>query len=166
MKSLQHGSTSARCCWGSGKRLPCEEQCSASTGEGGGSWGGGRGTPLRGCCQLKSSCLAMVALMVALLWVGVALLCYRQLHQTSTLSGGAMEESYRDTLECTEEDITDKVRAGLCVHRWHAGLWDGWARAGLKLLLPLGMKKASPESPLSPCKEPWLWGTACHLLAG
>ncbi|XP_015150188.2 rab11 family-interacting protein 3 isoform X2 [Gallus gallus] len=33
----------------------------------------------------------------------------RQLHQTSTLSGGAMEESYRDTLECTEEDITDKV---------------------------------------------------------
>ncbi|NWZ18529.1 RFIP3 protein, partial [Asarcornis scutulata] len=33
----------------------------------------------------------------------------RQLHQTSALSVGAMEESYRDTLECTEEDITDKV---------------------------------------------------------
>ncbi|XP_055565615.1 rab11 family-interacting protein 3 isoform X3 [Falco biarmicus] len=33
----------------------------------------------------------------------------RQLHQTSTLSVGVMEESYRDTLECTEEDITDKV---------------------------------------------------------
>ncbi|XP_065706533.2 rab11 family-interacting protein 3 isoform X1 [Patagioenas fasciata] len=33
----------------------------------------------------------------------------RQLHQTSTLSVGVMEESYRDTLECLEEDITDKV---------------------------------------------------------
>ncbi|XP_074742168.1 rab11 family-interacting protein 3 isoform X1 [Strix uralensis] len=33
----------------------------------------------------------------------------RQLHQTSTLSVGVMEESYRDTLECTDEDITDKV---------------------------------------------------------
>ncbi|NXX97321.1 RFIP3 protein, partial [Centropus bengalensis] len=33
----------------------------------------------------------------------------RQLHQTSALSVGAMEESYQDTLECTEEDITDKV---------------------------------------------------------
>uniref|UniRef100_A0A8C8BM24 Rab11 family-interacting protein 3 n=1 Tax=Otus sunia TaxID=257818 RepID=A0A8C8BM24_9STRI len=33
----------------------------------------------------------------------------RQLHQTSTLSVGVMEESYRDPLECTEEDITDKV---------------------------------------------------------
>ncbi|KAM6320196.1 rab11 family-interacting protein 3 [Podargus strigoides] len=33
----------------------------------------------------------------------------RQLHQTSALSVGMMEESYRDTLECTEEDITDKV---------------------------------------------------------
>ncbi|NXJ69992.1 RFIP3 protein, partial [Rostratula benghalensis] len=33
----------------------------------------------------------------------------RQLHQTSTLSVGVMEDSYRDTLECTEEDITDKV---------------------------------------------------------
>ncbi|XP_010018455.1 PREDICTED: rab11 family-interacting protein 3, partial [Nestor notabilis] len=33
----------------------------------------------------------------------------RQLHQTSTLAGGVMEDSYRDTLECTEEDITDKV---------------------------------------------------------
>ncbi|KAF1417118.1 Rab11 family-interacting protein 3, partial [Spheniscus humboldti] len=33
----------------------------------------------------------------------------RQLHQTSTLSVGVMEGSYRDTLECTEEDITDKV---------------------------------------------------------
>ncbi|NXW38560.1 RFIP3 protein, partial [Phaetusa simplex] len=37
----------------------------------------------------------------------------RQLHQTSALSVGVMEESYRETLECTEEDITDKVRAGL-----------------------------------------------------
>ncbi|XP_071617193.1 rab11 family-interacting protein 3 isoform X3 [Heliangelus exortis] len=33
----------------------------------------------------------------------------RQLHQTSTLAVGVMEEAYRDTLECTEEDITDKV---------------------------------------------------------
>ncbi|OXB74462.1 UNVERIFIED_CONTAM: hypothetical protein H355_001844 [Colinus virginianus] len=33
----------------------------------------------------------------------------RQLHQTSSLSVGAMEESYQDTMECTEEDITDKV---------------------------------------------------------
>ncbi|KAM6299489.1 rab11 family-interacting protein 3 [Aegotheles albertisi] len=33
----------------------------------------------------------------------------RQLHQTSTLSVGVMEDTYRDTLECTEEDITDKV---------------------------------------------------------
>ncbi|NXE82659.1 RFIP3 protein, partial [Cochlearius cochlearius] len=33
----------------------------------------------------------------------------RQLHQTSALSVGMMEGSYRDTLECTEEDITDKV---------------------------------------------------------
>ncbi|XP_057263931.1 rab11 family-interacting protein 3 isoform X1 [Pezoporus wallicus] len=33
----------------------------------------------------------------------------RQLHQTSTSSGGVMEDSYQDTLECTEEDITDKV---------------------------------------------------------
>ncbi|XP_068764309.1 rab11 family-interacting protein 3 isoform X4 [Struthio camelus] len=33
----------------------------------------------------------------------------RQLHQTGTLSVGVMEESYRDTLDCTEEDITDKV---------------------------------------------------------
>nr|XP_009940204.1 PREDICTED: rab11 family-interacting protein 3 [Opisthocomus hoazin] len=37
----------------------------------------------------------------------------RQLHQTSTLSVGVMEGSYRDMLECTEEDITDKVRAAL-----------------------------------------------------
>uniref|UniRef100_A0A672TT82 Rab11 family-interacting protein 3 n=1 Tax=Strigops habroptila TaxID=2489341 RepID=A0A672TT82_STRHB len=33
----------------------------------------------------------------------------RQLHQTSTLAGAVMEDSYRDTLDCTEEDITDKV---------------------------------------------------------
>ncbi|NXS52376.1 RFIP3 protein, partial [Brachypteracias leptosomus] len=33
----------------------------------------------------------------------------RQLHQTSALSVGVMEESYRESLECTEEDITDKV---------------------------------------------------------
>ncbi|KFQ54732.1 Rab11 family-interacting protein 3, partial [Nestor notabilis] len=51
----------------------------------------------------------MVTLMLVLLWVGVVCICYRQLHQTSTLAGGVMEDSYRDTLECTEEDITDKV---------------------------------------------------------
>ncbi|KFO71232.1 Rab11 family-interacting protein 3, partial [Cuculus canorus] len=51
----------------------------------------------------------MFTLMLVLLWVGVVCLCYRQLHQTSTLSVEVMEESYRDTLECTEEDITDKV---------------------------------------------------------
>ncbi|KFW01174.1 Rab11 family-interacting protein 3 [Eurypyga helias] len=50
----------------------------------------------------------MFALMCVLLWVGVVCLC-RQLHQTSALSVGVMEGSYRDTLECTEEDITDKV---------------------------------------------------------
>ncbi|XP_064009316.1 rab11 family-interacting protein 3 isoform X1 [Pogoniulus pusillus] len=33
----------------------------------------------------------------------------RQLHQTSTLAVAVMEESYREALECTEEDITDKV---------------------------------------------------------
>ncbi|NWS74248.1 RFIP3 protein, partial [Crotophaga sulcirostris] len=33
----------------------------------------------------------------------------RQLHQTSALSVGVMEEPYRESLECTEEDITDKV---------------------------------------------------------
>ncbi|XP_051487872.1 rab11 family-interacting protein 3 isoform X2 [Apus apus] len=33
----------------------------------------------------------------------------RQLHQTSALAVGGMEESYRDALECSEEDITDKV---------------------------------------------------------
>ncbi|XP_010001127.1 PREDICTED: rab11 family-interacting protein 3 [Chaetura pelagica] len=33
----------------------------------------------------------------------------RQLHQTSALAVGVMDESYRDTLECSEEDITDKV---------------------------------------------------------
>ncbi|XP_032929872.1 rab11 family-interacting protein 3 isoform X1 [Catharus ustulatus] len=33
----------------------------------------------------------------------------RQLHQTSSLAVGVMEESYRDSLECTDEDITDKV---------------------------------------------------------
>ncbi|XP_068062608.1 rab11 family-interacting protein 3 isoform X2 [Anomalospiza imberbis] len=33
----------------------------------------------------------------------------RQLHQTSSLAVGVMEESYRDNLECTDEDITDKV---------------------------------------------------------
>ncbi|NWU14547.1 RFIP3 protein, partial [Cephalopterus ornatus] len=33
----------------------------------------------------------------------------RQLHQTSSLAVGAMEESYQDNLECTDEDITDKV---------------------------------------------------------
>ncbi|XP_036248089.1 rab11 family-interacting protein 3 isoform X3 [Molothrus ater] len=33
----------------------------------------------------------------------------RQLHQTSSLAVGVMEESYRESLECTDEDITDKV---------------------------------------------------------
>ncbi|XP_032560062.1 rab11 family-interacting protein 3 isoform X1 [Chiroxiphia lanceolata] len=33
----------------------------------------------------------------------------RQLHQTSSLAVGVMEESYQDNLECTDEDITDKV---------------------------------------------------------
>ncbi|XP_066186151.1 rab11 family-interacting protein 3 isoform X2 [Sylvia atricapilla] len=33
----------------------------------------------------------------------------RQLHQTSSLAVGVMEESYRENLECTDEDITDKV---------------------------------------------------------
>ncbi|XP_063270341.1 rab11 family-interacting protein 3 isoform X1 [Prinia subflava] len=33
----------------------------------------------------------------------------RQLHQTSSLAAGVMEESYRENLECTDEDITDKV---------------------------------------------------------
>ncbi|NXM87986.1 RFIP3 protein, partial [Oenanthe oenanthe] len=33
----------------------------------------------------------------------------RQLHQTSSLAVGVMEESLRDSLECTDEDITDKV---------------------------------------------------------
>lgn len=63
--------------------------------------------------------IAMFALMFVFLGVGVAFLCYRQLHQTSALAVGAMEESYRDTLECTEEDITDKVGAGASVpSRW------------------------------------------------
>ncbi|KFV58983.1 Rab11 family-interacting protein 3, partial [Gavia stellata] len=51
----------------------------------------------------------MFALMFVLLGLGVVCLCYRQLHQTSALSVGMMEGSYRDTLECAEEDITDKV---------------------------------------------------------
>ncbi|KFP80669.1 Rab11 family-interacting protein 3 [Acanthisitta chloris] len=51
----------------------------------------------------------MLALIPVLLWVGVVCICYRQLHQTSTLAVGVMEESYQDTLECTDEDITDKV---------------------------------------------------------
>ncbi|XP_017596723.1 PREDICTED: rab11 family-interacting protein 3 [Corvus brachyrhynchos] len=33
----------------------------------------------------------------------------RQLHQTSSLAVGVMEESYRENLDCTDEDITDKV---------------------------------------------------------
>uniref|UniRef100_A0A8C5X8H1 RAB11 family interacting protein 3 n=1 Tax=Malurus cyaneus samueli TaxID=2593467 RepID=A0A8C5X8H1_9PASS len=33
----------------------------------------------------------------------------RQLHQTGSLAVGVMEESYRENLECTDEDITDKV---------------------------------------------------------
>lgn len=60
----------------------------------------------------------MVTLMLVLLWVGVVCLYYRQLHQTSTLATGVMEDSYRDTLECTEEDITDKVRVVLSVLSW------------------------------------------------
>lgn len=53
----------------------------------------------------------VLALMPVLLWVGVVCLRFRQLHQTSSLAVGVMEESYRDNLECTDEDITDKVRA-------------------------------------------------------
>lgn len=49
--------------------------------------------------------------MPVLLWVGVLCVCFRQLHQTSSLAVGVMEESYRESLECTDEDITDKVRA-------------------------------------------------------
>lgn len=80
----------------------------------------------------------MLALMLALLWVGVVCLCYRQLHQTSALSVGVMEDSYRDTLECTEEDITDKVRAMPSALSWStwwlAKLRDPQAGVRLKLL--------------------------------
>lgn len=58
-------------------------------------------------------CVAMLqvlGLMPVLLWVGVVFFCFRQLHQTSSLAVGVMEESYRENLECTDEDITDKVR--------------------------------------------------------
>lgn len=84
--------------------------------------------------------IAMFALMFVFLGVGAAFLCYRQLHQTSALSVGAMEESYRDTLECTEEDITDKVGAGVSVpSRSGSGVarralrcpGKGWGRAPL-----------------------------------
>ena len=92
-----------------------------------------------GGCHLKSACPAMFALMLVLLWVGVVCLCYRQLHQTSTLSVGVMEGSYRDMLECTEEDITDKVRAALSTlswsMQWLTVLRDPQAGGGLKLLL-------------------------------
>lgn len=60
----------------------------------------------------------MYALMFTFLGVVVVCLCYRQLHQTSVLSVGVMEESYRDTLECLEEDITDKVRVVLSAPSW------------------------------------------------
>lgn len=53
----------------------------------------------------------VLALMPVLLWVGAVCLRFRQLHQTSSLAVGVMEESYRENLECTDEDITDKVRA-------------------------------------------------------
>uniref|UniRef100_A0A8D0L1V2 Rab11 family-interacting protein 3 n=1 Tax=Sphenodon punctatus TaxID=8508 RepID=A0A8D0L1V2_SPHPU len=33
----------------------------------------------------------------------------RHLHQTGTLTVGVMEEPFRDTMECVDEDITDKV---------------------------------------------------------
>ncbi|XP_035751440.1 rab11 family-interacting protein 3 [Egretta garzetta] len=60
----------------------------------------------------------------------------RQLHQTSALSVGMMEGSYRDTLDCTEEDITDKVRAVLPALSWSterlATLRDLQAGVGLK----------------------------------
>lgn len=69
-------------------------------------------------CHLRSPCPAMFALMFVFLGVVVVCLCYRQLHQTSALSVGVMEESYRDTLECLEEDITDKVRAVLSALSW------------------------------------------------
>lgn len=70
-----------------------------------------------GQCPLVSpgvtgaSIVPVLALMPVLLWVGVVCLRFRQLHQTSSLAVGVMEESYRDNLECTDEDITDKVRA-------------------------------------------------------
>lgn len=51
----------------------------------------------------------VLGLMPVLLWVGVVCLCFRQLHQTSSLAVGVMEESYRESLECSDEDITDKV---------------------------------------------------------
>lgn len=66
---------------------------------------------------LPLPCPVMFTLMLVLLWVGAVCLCYRQLHQTSTLSVAVMEESYRDTLECTEEDITDKVRVSALLER-------------------------------------------------
>lgn len=55
--------------------------------------------------------MVLQALMPVLLWVGVLCVCFRQLHQTSSLAVGVMEESYRESLECMDEDITDKVRA-------------------------------------------------------
>lgn len=93
----------------------------------------------------------MFALMFALLWVGVLCLCYRQLHQTSALSVGMMEGSYRDTLDCTEEDITDKVRAVLPALSWSterlATLRDLQAGVGLKLQgLPAKLQRSCVES--------------------
>ncbi|KAL2298747.1 hypothetical protein Nmel_014343 [Mimus melanotis] len=57
----------------------------------------------------SASMVPVLALMPLLLWVGVVCLRFRQLHQTGSLAVGAMEESYRDSLDCTDEDITDKV---------------------------------------------------------
>lgn len=43
--------------------------------------------------------MVLQALMPVLLWVGVLCVCFRQLHQTSSLAVGVMEESYRESLE-------------------------------------------------------------------
>lgn len=73
----------------------------------------------RSCCQLEWPGAMMLSLSLGLLWAGVLCVCCRQLHQTSTLAVAVMEESYREALECTEEDITDKVRAALaCSLGW------------------------------------------------
>lgn len=91
-------------------------------------------------------CPVMLALMLVLLWVGMVCLCYRQLHQTSTLSVAVMEESYQDTLECTEEDITDKVRGSALLERVVFAMpRDPQAGAGLKPLLLCSWCRVNPR---------------------